>query len=258
LPEGEVQTRQIQNNPVYAAMVESVDQSVGRILQTLDDLRLRDNTIVVFNSDNGGLSSSTEGAPTSNVPLRAGKGWNYEGGLREPLIVRWPATIKPGSTCATAVISNDYYPTLIEAAGLPPRPRQTLDGVSLLSLWKGGALAERPLFWHYPHYSNQGGGPSGAIRVGDFKLIEWFETMHIELYNIEDDIGEHRDLSKSMPAKTAALRDQLHAWRKSVDATMPTPNPDYTPLKARRLGILDGGHLPTSYVVTQTADEADD
>jgi arylsulfatase A-like enzyme len=191
-------------------------------------LGIEENTVVVFTSDNGGLSTS-EGFPTANVPLRAGKGWHYEGGVREPLIVRWPGVTKPGSLCHAPMISTDYYPTLLEMAGLPLRPRQHVDGVSIVPLLKGGAQLERPLFWHYPHYSNQGGGPGGAVRVGDFKLIEWFEDMRVELFNLKDDLGEHHDLAAAMPERTAALRRQLHDWRQSLNAAMPTPNPDYNP-----------------------------
>ena len=157
-------------------MIESVDQSVGRVMQKLAELGLEDNTIVIFNSDNGGLSTA-EGSPTSNVPLRAGKGWNYEGGLREPLIVAWPGVIKPGSECRSPVISTDYYPTLLEAVGLPPRLQQTLDGVSVVALLKGKSMPERPLFWHYPHYSNQGGRPvrSGfrRRRLQANRIVRW-------------------------------------------------------------------------------------
>ncbi len=228
LPEGKNQARQIQNQPVYAAMVQSVDESVGRVMQKLADLGIEENTIVVFTSDNGGLSTS-EGAPTSNLPLRGGKGWHYEGGVREPLIVRWPGVTRRGSTCRAPMISTDYYPTFLEMAGLPLRPQQHVDGVSLVPLLKGGAQPERPLFWHYPHYSNQGGGPGGAVRVGDYKLIEWFEDMRVELFNLKDDPGEHHDLAAAIPEKAAALRQQLHQWRESVGAAMPTPNPDYNP-----------------------------
>jgi arylsulfatase A-like enzyme len=228
LPEGKQQARQIQNQPVYAAMVQSVDESVGRVMQKLAELGIEKNTVVVFTSDNGGLSTS-EGAPTSNLPLRAGKGWHYEGGVREPLIVRWPGVTQPGSTCRAPMMSTDYYPTFLEMAALPLRPRQHVDGVSLVPLLKGGAPAERPLFWHYPHYSNQGGAPGGAVRVGNFKLIEWYEDMRVELFNLSDDPGERHDLATAMPDKTAALRRQLHDWRESVKAAMPTPNPDYNP-----------------------------
>ena len=228
LPEGKCQARQIQNQPVYGAMVQSVDESVGRVMQKLADLGIERNTIVVFTSDNGGLSTA-EGWPTSNVPLRGGKGWHYEGGVREPLIVCWPGVTKPGSLCRAPMISTDYYPTLLEMAGLPLRPHQHLDGVSLVPLLKGDAPAERPIFWHYPHYSNQGGGPGGAVKVGDFKLIEWFEDIRVELFNLKDDLGEHHNLAAAMPERIAALRRQLHDWRQNVDAAMPTPNPDFNP-----------------------------
>jgi len=228
LPEGKNRARQIQNQPIYAAMVQSVDESVGRVMQKLADLGMERNTIFIFTSDNGGLSTA-EGFPTANVPLRGGKGWHYEGGVREPLIVRWPGVTKPGSTCHAPMISTDYYPTLLEIAGLPLRPQQHVDGVSLVPLLKGGAQPECPLFWHYPHYSNQGGGPGGAVRVGNYKLVEWFEDMRVELFNLKDDLGEHRDLSAAMPERAAALRKQLHDWRQSIDAAMPTPNPNYDP-----------------------------
>ena len=218
--------RQVQNRPVYAAMIQSLDESVGRITKTLADLSLEKNTIVVFTSDNGGLSTA-EGTPTSNLPLRMGKGWNYEGGIREPLIVRWSGMIKPASVCSAPMISTDYYPTLLEAAGLPMRLMQHIDGVSILPLLKGDHLRERPVFWHYPHYSNQGGPPSGAVRLGNFKLIEFYEDDHVELYDLSHDISEKKDLADTMPEKAKALREMLHDWRKDVDAQMPTPNPDF-------------------------------
>jgi arylsulfatase A-like enzyme len=221
------QVRQIQNHAVYAAMIESLDQSVGRLMKKIEELGLDKNTVVIFTSDNGGLSTA-EGTPTSNLPLRLGKGWNYEGGIREPLLVKWPGVTAPGSTCAEPMVSTDYYPTLLEMAGLPPRPEQHCDGVSFAPLLQGGTRPERPLFWHYPHYSNQGGGPGGAIRLGDWKLIEFFEDMHTELYHLKDDLGEQKDLASAMPDKVNALREQLHAWRKATGALMPTPNPDYT------------------------------
>ncbi|MEI6810226.1 MAG: sulfatase/phosphatase domain-containing protein, partial [bacterium] len=219
-------TRQIQNQPVYAAMIQSVDESVGRITKRLSELGLDNNTIVIFTSDNGGLSTS-EGSPTSNVPLRAGKGWMYEGGIREPLIFRWPGVTKPGAICSEPVISTDFYPTFLDVARLPMRPEQHMDGISLLPLLKGGKLTKRPLFWHYPHYGNQGGAPGGAVRLGDFKLIEWFEDDSVELFNLSKDVGEKNNLAKSMPEKVLELRTLMLKWRKSVNAAMPTPNPDH-------------------------------
>ena len=227
LPEGKSQARQVQDQPVYAAMIQSVDEGIGRITKRLHELGLDKNTVVIFTSDNGGLSTS-EGSPTSNVPLRAGKGWLYEGGIREPMIVRAPGVTKKGSVCKTPVMSTDYYPTLLELAGLPLRPKQHVDGVNLVPALKGKNLPQRPLFWHYPHYSNQGGGPGGAVRLGDFKLIEWFEDGRVELYNVKNDIAESNDLSATMPEKASELVKMLRDWRKSVDAAMPTPNPDYT------------------------------
>jgi arylsulfatase A-like enzyme len=226
LPEGDRQARQIQDQPVYAAMVESLDASVGRMLATLERLSLRDNTVVFFTSDNGGLSTS-EGSPTSNVPLRAGKGWPYEGGVREPLIVSWPNMIKAGRVSREPMISTDYYPTMLEMAGLPLEPGQHVDGVSLLPVLRGGTRPERALFWHYPHYSNQGGRPSGAILLGDYKLIEWFEDGRTELYNLRVDPGEKQDIGGKQAETAAELRRRLSEWRAGVGAKMPTVNPDY-------------------------------
>ncbi|MBM4020125.1 MAG: sulfatase [Planctomycetes bacterium] len=225
LPEGDVQARQVQDHPVYAAMVQSMDESVGRVMRKLDELGLADRTAVIFMSDNGGLSTA-EGTPTSNVPLRAGKGWLYEGGIREPLIIKWPGVTRPGSTCVAPVTSTDFYPTMLEMAGLPPRPGQHCDGVSIVPLLKGGqALPRKAIFWHYPHYSNQGGGPSGAVRAGDLKLIEFYEDGRAELYNVRDDIGEKNDLAARMPERAAELKAMLADWRKEVGAKMPAPAP---------------------------------
>ncbi|NIA15535.1 MAG: sulfatase-like hydrolase/transferase [Nitrospiraceae bacterium] len=226
---GDRRWRAVQNHAVYGGMVEAMDQAVGKVLAALETEGVAGNTIVIFMSDNGGLSTS-EGHPTTNLPLRAGKGWMYEGGIREPMIVKWPGVSEAGTTCETPVISTDFYPTMLDMAGLPPRPEQHVDGVSFAPLFKGGALAERALFWHYPHYGNQGGSPSAAVRLGDWKLIEFFEDKHVELYNLADDIGEERDLAEGMPGKIKALASMLHAWQKDVDARFPTPNP-----KAREL-----------------------
>lgn len=222
--------RLVQEHAVYAGMVEAMDQAVGKVLAKLDELGLRDNTLVIFTSDNGGLATS-EGWPTSNLPLRAGKGWIYEGGIREPLLVRWPAVVKPGSVVATPVSSPDFFPTLLEVAGAEPQPGQVLDGVSLVPVFAGGTLPERALFWHYPHYGNQGGAPSAAIRRGEWKLIEWFEDQRIELFNLARDLGEQTDLARAQDARAAALRDELHAWQRQVGAKFPTPNPQYDPAK---------------------------
>jgi arylsulfatase A-like enzyme len=219
--------RRTQDHAVYAAMVEAMDQAVGQVLAALDEAGLADNTVVIFTSDNGGLSTS-EGWPTSNLPLRAGKGWIYEGGIREPLLIRWPGVIQPASTLTFPVSSPDFMPTLLDAAGAPPAET---DGLSLLPLLKGGDLPERALFWHYPHYGNQGGAPSAAIRRGNWKLIEWFEDRRIELFDLASDIGELNDLSRQMPEKADVLRAELHAWLKDTGAVFPTANPAYDPAK---------------------------
>jgi arylsulfatase A-like enzyme len=222
--------RRVQNVPVYAANLYALDQSVGRVMAKLKELGLEENTVVIFTSDNGGLSTA-EGMPTSNFPLRGGKGWNYEGGVREPFIVKWPGVTKGGTTCDGVTIGMDLYPTLLEMAGLPARPQQHVDGVSIVPLLKGEKMAERALFWHYPHYSNQGGGPSAAMRRGDWKLMESLEDEHVELYNLRSEVGEKANLASSMPEKTAQMLGQLHGWQKSVDAGFPTPNPNYKPAR---------------------------
>lgn len=222
--------RLVQEHAVYAGMVEAMDLAVGKVLAKLDELGLRENTMVIFTSDNGGLSTS-EGWPTSNLPLRGGKGWLYEGGIREPLLVRWPGVVKPGSVVNAPVSSPDFFPTLLEAANVKPQPGQVLDGVSLMSLLKGGTLPERALFWHYPHYGNQGGAPGAAIRRGDWKLIEWQEDQRVELFNLANDLGEKQDLAVREPQRVAQLRDELHAWQKQIGAKFPTPNANYDPGK---------------------------
>ncbi|RMF89832.1 MAG: sulfatase, partial [Planctomycetota bacterium] len=217
--------RTLQAHATYAAMVESMDTNVGRLLAKLDELGLADDTVVFFMSDNGGLSTS-EGLPTSNLPLRGGKGWLYEGGIREPWIVRWPGVTKPGSVCKTPVISTDFYPTILDIAGLPLRPEQHRDGVSIVPLLKqSGTIEREALYWHYPHYSNQGGFPGGAVRMGDYKLIERFEDGRVHLYNLADDIGERHDLAAEMPDRVEHMRRKLHAWYKEVGAKFLEPKP---------------------------------
>lgn len=215
--------RLTQSHAVYAAMIETMDQAVGKVLEKLDALGLREKTLVIFTSDNGGLSTS-EGWPTSNLPLRGGKGWLYEGGIREPLLVRWPAEVKPNTRVRTPVSSPDFLPTLLELAGAVPASGQIVDGVSLLPVVKGGSLPERALFWHYPHYGNQGGAPGAAIRRGNWKLIEWFEDQRVELFHLSDDPGETADLARREIARADTLREELHEWQKQVGARFPTPN----------------------------------
>jgi len=208
-------------NPTYAALVESVDDSVGRLLNKLDELKLSERTVVVFTSDNGGLKSVT-----SNAPLRAGKGSAYEGGVRVPLIVRWPGTTRPGSVSHAPVISADYYPTLAALTGASSATAAPIDGENLEPLLRQtGTLKRTALYWHYPHYHPGGATPYGAIREGDFRLVEFYEDSHVELYNLATDLGEKLDLSARLPEKTAELRQKLHVWRQLVGAQMPTANP---------------------------------
>ena len=215
------------SNALYAACLHDLDAGVGLLLAKLAELGLERDTLVVFTSDNGGLSTS-EGSPTSNRPLRAGKGWMYEGGIRVPLIVRWPGVARPGSVVPTPVSSPDFFPTFLAAAGIAP-PVGPADGRSLVPVLRGEAAAERALFWHYPHYGNQGGAPSAAVRRGDWKLISWLEDGREELFHLGEDLGEQRDLAAREPARAAALRTELRAWQQDVGARFPLPNPAYDP-----------------------------
>jgi arylsulfatase A-like enzyme len=221
--------RLIQSDPAYAAMVYGLDENIGRLFEAIDRAGQAENTVVIFTSDNGGLATA-EGSPTSNAPLSEGKGWMYEGGTREPLIVRWPGVVEPGSQCSVPVTSTDFYPTMLQAAGLDLMPEQHCDGVSLLPLLKGaGTLDREAIFWHYPHYGNQGGTPGSSVRAGDHKLIEFFEDGHVELYDLREDIGEERDLAQAEPRLAQQLQEMLADWREKVKAKIPQPNPDYVP-----------------------------
>jgi arylsulfatase A-like enzyme len=224
--EGKFKVRLNQSHATYAAVVEGMDLAVGKVLQKLKELNLEDNTIIVFFSDNGGLAIN-EGTPTSNLPLRAGKGWLYEGGIREPLIIKWPQVIKAGTKTEIPVISNDFYATFLAAAKLPLIPKQHTGSSNLLPLLKGEDMKERALFWHYPHYSNQGGSPGSAIRKGDWKLIRWYETGKEELFNLKDDMGEQHNLLTKEPKITKSLGKALSKWLKSEKALFPTENPAY-------------------------------
>ena len=208
-----VKRRLIQSDPVYAAMIESLDENLGRLFNLLDALGETDNTVVFFTSDNGGLATS-ERSPTCNSPLAEGKGWMYEGGTREPLLVRWPGRIAADSTCSVPVTSPDFYPTILELADLDPIPAQHCDGTSIAPLMRGAESIEREaIFWHYPHYGNQGGTPGSSVRAGDYKLIEFFEDGRLELYNLRDDIGEERNLAEQMPQIRDRLHGLLREWR---------------------------------------------
>ncbi|HEY5910171.1 MAG TPA: sulfatase [Verrucomicrobiae bacterium] len=215
-----------QSNSVYAAMLQSVDESVGRIMRKLEELRISDHTVVVFTSDNGGAVHLGKPPATSNAPLRLGKGYPYEGGLRVPLLVKAPGITRPGSLCAVPVISADWFPTLLELAGAPESAARTAtDGVSLVPLLRGKQrLARRELFWHYPHYWNgKGVTPYSIARVGDWKLIRFYEFDREELYDLRRDPSEEHDLAKEDPRKARQLSRRLDAWLKEVDAQRPVP-----------------------------------
>ena len=229
---------QRQGKPVYAAMVESMDESIGRVMATLRELGLERDTMVIFTSDNGGFYNAT-----SNAPLRANKGAYYEGGIRVPLIVKWPGVAKAGHVSSEPVTSTDFYPTCLAAAGLPPRPNQHMDGRNLQPLLAGGATLGRPaIFWHFPHYNDHPHSvPSGVIRQGPWKLIETFDPEGLELYNLADDLGEQRNLAAAQPARVAELKRALDAWRVEVGAEMMRPNPDHdasfqAPQKGKKKG----------------------
>jgi arylsulfatase A-like enzyme len=220
--ERERQVRLVQNHPTYAAMLEQMDSAIGRVLAALERNGLTEQTIVIFTSDNGGLSTS-EGHPTSNLPLRAGKGWPYEGGIRVPWIIRAPGTTNPNSVCDTPVVSIDFYPTLLELVGQSPSPDQPFDGVSFAPLLKGNSYKRTaPLFWHYPHYGNQGGAPCGIVRQDDWKLVEWCEDGQLELFNLREDPSEKHDLASGSPDRARQMHEQLKTWRSEVGAVMPT------------------------------------
>jgi arylsulfatase A-like enzyme len=223
-----------QDNPHYAAMVESLDENVGRLMQVLSTTGLDKNTMIVFTSDNGGMATSNlaKQIPTSNAPLRTGKGYLYEGGIRVPLVFRWPETIMAGSSSELLVTGTDFYPTLLEMAGLKLLPEQHVDGNSLSSLLKGESLVNRPLFWYFPHYSGGlGGRPSAAIRDMNYKLIHFFEDNRNELYDIEGDLEEDRDLGKKLPGKRKQLNRKLQNWMREMEVKLPYPNPSYQPEK---------------------------
>ena len=228
-PGGRFVERIQQGHAIYASMIETLDTNVGRLMKKVEELDLEENTIIFFMSDNGGLSTA-EGSPTSNLPLKAGKGWLYEGGIREPMFIRWPGSGSEGKICSVPVTSTDFYPTILEMAGLPPKPAQHADGISLIPLLKEeGAPEERAIFWHYPHYSNQGGKPGAAIRKGSWKLIEFFEDSHIELYDLLQDPGEIHNLADEHPDLVTELQSELYLWQSELDAEWMDPNPDYDP-----------------------------
>lgn len=245
LPKGAVKVRQRQDNSNFASMVESMDESLGRVVSKLEELGLTENTIIIFCSDNGGMAAANFGNPErkinpkkldkafsgSNLPLRGAKGWLYEGGIRVPMIVKWAGVKKPGSTCDVPVISTDFYPTILEMIGLPQQPQQHADGKSFVPLLTNqGEFNRDALYWHFPHYSNHGmQSPGGAVRYKNYKLIEYYENNTVQLFDLENDLEELHDLSSEQPQKAEELREMLHQWRKDVSAKMMEPNPDYKP-----------------------------
>ncbi len=225
--------RQVQDNPVYAGLIEMMDDGVGVVLDKLDELGLAENTVVIFTSDNGGVSSG-DSFSSSMLPYRGGKGRQWEGGIREPYYVRVPGMTAPGSTCDTPVTGTDFYPTILELAGLPLRPKQHLDGVSIVPLLQGGTIAPRDLYWHYPHYGNQGGDPTTMMRSGMWKLIHYWEDDRDELYDLATDMEEQNDVAQTHPTIAAEMRRKMDAWLKEVGARPPTPNPNYDPELAKQ------------------------
>ncbi len=245
LPEDTIKIKQKQDNVEFAAMVESVDQSLGRIVTKLTELGVEEDTIIIFFSDNGGMAAMNVGNPkrivadedvdkaysTSCLPLRGAKGWLYEGGIRVPLIIKWPTKSKVGSVCSTPVSSIDFFPTIMDMIGSGDEVGHDKEGVSIAPLVQGKSITDRAIYWHFPHYSNHGmHSPGGAIRSGKYKLLEYFENGTVQLFDLENDIGEQNDLSEIELERTQELKDKLHRWRTSVNAQMMKPNPDFDPL----------------------------
>ncbi len=224
-----------QTNPVYAALVESIDDSVGAVMKRLAELKLDDHTIIMLTGDNGGLSGTVNAqgwrpGPTRNDPLRLGKGSAYEGGVRVPLVVKWPGVTQPGSVSHVPVTSIDYFPTLLEAA--TGTPAKGIDGESIVAALKGADRLQRDaIYWHYPHYHPGSATPYSAVREGDWKLVHFFEDDHVELYNLKNDLSEKTDLAPTQAKKAAALRAKLDAWRTAVGAQLPVKNPAYDPAR---------------------------
>jgi arylsulfatase A-like enzyme len=217
--------RTTQAHPVYAGMVEAMDAAVGIVMESLEKNNLLENTIIVFFSDNGGLSTA-EGSPTSNLPLRAGKGWLYEGGIRVPLIISWKDNLLSGVESNVPVISTDFFPTLIDLAGLKgsPIPSEKFDGVTLIPILSEnvGDLDRKELYWHYPHYGNQGGNPGSVIQKDGWKLIYFYEDERIELYDLRKDLGERENLAHIEHEKAEYLKEKLMDWLEKTQARFPT------------------------------------
>ena len=220
--------RRTQDNPVYAGLVESMDDAVGVVLAELVNLGLHDNTVVIFTSDNGGVASG-DAFSSSNLPLRGGKGYQWEGGIREPYFIKVPWMDIAGKKSEVPVTGTDFYPTILDLAGFDPVPSQHMDGLSLLPVLEGGSLDPRPLFWHYPHYGNQGGDPSSIIREGDWKMIHYWEDGHKELYNLKNDLGEANNVAAENPDRLKSLGEKLESLIKETRGRIPVPDPEYDP-----------------------------
>ncbi len=231
---GAMPERQYQDNPVYAGLIQSMDDAVGYLLSEVEKMGLDENTLVIFTADNGGVIAG-DSFSTSLKPLRGGKGMQWEGGVRVPFIIRMPDGSMAGEKCDTPVSGIDIYPTITDFVGLPQNSAQAVDGVSITPLLKGEKIAERPLFWHYPHYGNQGGAPSGIVRDGEWKLIRYYEDGHEELYNLSIDLSEMEPLNHLYPAKVKELSAKLDKWLKDSKAIMPTPDSQYSPQKEAAL-----------------------
>lgn len=223
---GHYRDRIVQGNSVYASMVQSLDDNVGRILDLLKNTGLDKKTVIIFTSDNGGLANA-EGSPTSNLPLRGGKGWLTEGGIREPFIFKYPDLKKPGYVNDMPIITMDIFPTVLAFAGINQKPYYGLDGINLVPYLEGDKYTDRELFWHYPHYSNQGGDPGSVVRYGDYKLFYDIETGKYELYNLKTDIGENNDISKQKPEITKRLKKILNEWKTEIHAKKMLSNPSW-------------------------------
>lgn len=253
--------RTVQDNPVYAGLVEAMDDAVGIVLDALKEAGIEDNTIIVFTSDNGGVASG-DSFSTSNLPLRGGKGYQWEGGIREPYFIKVPWLTKRGITSDFPVIGTDFYPTLLDLADIDLLPEQHVDGISLKPILEGKQLdVQRPLYWHYPHYGNQGGNPSSIIRENNWKLIHYWEDGSEELYDLETDIGEEKNILDQQPEIARRLSNTLLRWLTEVGASLPKPDPEYDPilsaqrkhtiieekwpaLEAHRLNMLSGDFEP--------------
>ncbi|MBN1864663.1 MAG: sulfatase [Victivallales bacterium] len=237
-----IKRRMLQSDPVYAAMMENLDTNIGKVLDALDAEGLKDNTLVMFTSDNGGLATA-ESSPTCNAPFAEGKGWEREGGNRVCQIATWPRVIRPGSLCDTPVQSCDFYPTFLEAAGLPLRPEQHCDGISMMPAFTGkDTMPKRALFWHYPHYSNQGGSPTAWILRDGWKFIRNYDAGTEELFHLPSDVSESNDCGHKFPERTASLAKELDTWQREIEAFIPTPNPEWRRLSSMVPKTPDNAH----------------